>query len=203
MENTFEKWMFLLNRKVFFLLIPFIVNALPCIIVAEINPAVDIEESYYTVTGKNVADIRRSLNRNSPIRVRGRNYDAYTNWNITWNLRYAYTSDKCAITNVVSTLSINHILPRLTSSIAGDLQHKWLKYYDALLQHEKGHQVLAMEAAVEIQRSLAALAPQVTCTELEKKANVLGSTIINRYIEKEKDFDRTSRHGAVYGATFP
>lgn len=170
---------------------------------ANSNPSVDIQEHYYSVSGKTVEEIRRSLNKNSPIIVNGKHFDAFTHWNVSWKFQFTAWQNNCTITKVTSTVKINHTMPRLTTPLTSKLHSKWQKYYHALLEHEKGHRNIGMQAAIEVQRGLTSIAPQPSCSKLERKANTLGKTIIKKHIALERRYDTKTRHGAADGAIFP
>lgn len=167
------------------------------------KPIVEIIKKHYYVQGKTAEEIRRNLNKNSTIVVRNKRFDAYTQWQISWNIWYSYQNNNCTISKISTQMQINHTMPELTSKVSSHLRRKWQKYYYALLDHERGHGDLGIEAAYEIERNISNLPPQSDCKILEKKAKRLGRKVIKKYVSLEKKYDRETRHGAARGALFP
>lgn len=168
-------------------------------------PTVNIETEYYSVEGDTAAEIRRSLNRNSPIRYNGKNFDGLTNWYVKWRFWWEKSENSCQIDRVTTTVDIKYTMPRLENadSIDPSLQNKWNSYITALQNHEDEHKNIAVETAEEIEKAIANIEAADNCEELEDKANSLGHSIIEEYKEVQKQYDRDTRHGATEGAKFP
>lgn len=167
------------------------------------TPRIDLVQKKYDVWGQNVAAIRENLHKNSPITSGGQRFDAFTGWQISWSLQFSRTANGCSIAEIQTNVTIAQTLPRLISSPSLDLQKMWDNYYSALLRHENGHRDMAIEAATEIETYLKNLPTQPSCRKLESIANRLGNWIIKKFKEKEKSYDRNTRHGMSDGARFP
>ncbi len=170
---------------------------------AHCKPVIEIKNHHYIIQGKTADEIRRSLNKNSTVVVRNKRYDAYTHWYVSWNIWYSNSNNRCAISKITTRTQISHTMPKLISTVPSHLLRKWQKYYYALLDHERGHGNISLEAAHEIERNISNLLPQPNCTMLEKKANKLGQEVIRKYVAQEKTYDKETRHGAITGAVFP
>lgn len=167
------------------------------------QPAITLNEQFYTVTGQTSAEIRRNLNRNSPVRVDGRPFDAFTRWHVSWSFSYKHSSTECFIEEVSTRLEIEQIMPQLISPVPQQLKRKWDAYITALRHHEMGHRVFGNEAAADIENRLQNLRPRSECATLEKFANEAAAKIIQKYIAKEKQYDSRSDYGSHDGAVFP
>ncbi len=172
-------------------------------VTAHAAPTVSVVKEYYSVSGNSVAEIRRNLNKETPVRIGDNRYDAYTSWHVSWNYRFTNNQSLCDISHISTHVKIKYILPKLISTLSSGLHTKWNNYYTALLQHEKGHSNFALQAAQEIEDKLATVAPHKTCSELEATANTIGYQIIDKYVQLEKAYDINTQHGATEGAYFP
>jgi len=169
------------------------------------SPVVNIKTSYYSVSGSTANELRKSLNANSPVRQSGKRYDAYTAWMVHWHFNWNKRQGQCYITHASSTVDVRFTMPRWTNrnQANGKLKSKWDKYYTALTAHENGHKRFGINAAREIERRIQKMPPSATCTLLEQKANALGKKVLEKYIYREKAYDKTTRHGMANGASFP
>lgn len=166
-------------------------------------PIVNVEQTYYTVTGTTAAEIRSNLNRESPVKIGNTSFDAYTRWHVSWEYQYVELPNSCGISEITTYVEIQQILPRLISTLSSHLQNKWRIYYMALLNHENTHGNFARQAAHEIEVQLSAISPQSSCREIEDKANSIGYKIIEKYVAREKLYDKNTHHGVTEGARFP
>jgi predicted secreted Zn-dependent protease len=135
----------------------------------------------------------------------GNTYDAYTGWDVSWNYRYQLTDDGCSMASVTTTVNVVFRMPRWTNyaDASAALKEKWDAYIKSLTCHEIGHKDIGVSAAFEIEQSLAALKPALTCSELAATANELGSRIISKYAEQERQYDIRTHFGKTQGAIFP
>jgi predicted secreted Zn-dependent protease len=166
-------------------------------------PIIENKKRYYSVQGKTAAEIRRSLNKHSPVVVKNRRYGAYTRWFFSWKIDYVNSNGNCTISKITTRVKINHILPKITNEFPSSLDNKWRKYFHALLDHESGHANMGIKAATEIEKNISNLPSFPQCTALEKETNKLGQTIIRKYITLEKKYDTDTQYGATSGAVFP
>jgi len=173
--------------------------------VAIAAPTVNLKTDYYLVGGETENEIRNSIDRETPVRVKGVSYDAYTDWFVKWNYWWGQSNGLCAITKVETKVSIQFVLPKLKTSdtLPKPLKKKWDIYMKALLSHEDGHKNVSISAANEIESNILNMMPRHTCKQLEVDANHIGNKTLKKFRAIEKEYDRKSNHGVNDGATFP
>jgi predicted secreted Zn-dependent protease len=173
--------------------------------IAGAEPTIKTNYDYYDIEGRTAAELRDQMNRNGVLWTDGNTYDAYTGWNVRWKYRYRITDYDCSISSVATTLNVEFRLPRWTNYASGAaaLRRKWDKYMQSLRRHENGHRDLGVQAAIEIERSIAALEPAALCDDLAEAANELGRSIVSEYTAKEREYDEQTNYGESQGAVFP
>jgi predicted secreted Zn-dependent protease len=170
------------------------------------EPTIMISYDYYDIEGRTASELRQQMNRKGVRWTNGNIYDAYTGWNVKWNYRYRLTDDNsCSIGSVNTTLSVEFRLPRWENYDRGPaaLKKRWDAYMQALRRHENGHKDIGLQAANEIERSIAELDPDVTCDAVTETANQLGRRILSEYAAKERAYDAQTNFGETQGAMFP
>lgn len=170
------------------------------------EPDVSLQTVTYPVSGRTAVEIRQSLNRNTPVRLDGNPFDAYTKWDIDWRIRWFENSDgTCRLTQVSTHVRIRTTLPGLLDpdSLSPDVADRWRRYRQALVAHESGHADIGVAAAREIEHELMRLELQPTCDQLANAANRSAREIIARHARMEKRYDTDTRFGANDGAIFP
>jgi predicted secreted Zn-dependent protease len=187
----------------YFLVIIFLLVNLSISVFA--TPTVNIETTYYIIKGSTANELRKEMNSKSTIMQDGELIDAFTSWDVSWQLNWNPKNDKCHITTVSSNLDVTFTLPKWTSRDKADKNtiKQWDRYYKALIQHESGHRDIAVQAAENIEKEILGLGPSSSCKELEKKANQTGKITLNKYIALEKEYDKKTNHGMQDGAIFP
>ncbi len=169
-------------------------------------PEIIIQKRHYPAAGQTSAQIRQSLDRNTPVRQNGKPFDAYTRWDIDWQFWWAYDGDgTCRITRVTTVVQIWQTFPRMEN--AGDLvpqlADRWERHMIALIEHEEGHVALGVDAARNIERRLSQMGDRSSCDQLESEANALAREIIARYTRLEAQYDADTNYGERDGARFP
>ena len=184
------------------IIISTIISLLSTTVAAE--PTVNIETKYYSIYGSSANELREAMNTKSPVRQSGNTYDAYTSWYVNWRFNWDSYNGECYMTKVTTTVDVEFTLPQWINrnEANSSLKEHWDNYYSALIDHENGHKDFGINAAREIESKLLTLSSK-RCSSLEKKANSLGTSIINKYATKEKRYDRTTNHGMNEGAVFP
>ena len=144
--------------------------------------------------------LRKALNAATPITVDGQRFHGYTRWNVRWTFRWwREASGRCAITEVTTRLRTEVQLPELRSGTPAQ-QAFFDQYLRALSHHEEGHAQFGRDAAQAIDQGIAALPAAPDCATLERQANALGHRLLREHAEREKQYDRDTRHGASQGA---
>lgn len=175
-----------------FLLMPFASSAVPDIKTRNI---------YYMIGGKTIDAIKTDIRKKTPVKHNGKLHVAYTKWNVNWQFWWLESTGACKITRVATTLDVAYTLPKLEHQAAmpAALLARWENYYSALFDHELGHKDLGLKAATEIEQAIANMEQRTSCSQLERDANELAKTVINKYSRLEKDYDRTTHHGLNTG----
>jgi predicted secreted Zn-dependent protease len=159
-----------------------------------------LDYDYYEVIAQPDQTLLSALNRSSPILTDGRVFHAYTKWNVGWKLWWDANQDAaCRISSVQTSLTGSIKLPRLVSGNA-EQRLEFERYVLALKQHESGHYEIGKDAAQAIDREILSLPPATDCSSLEKAANEIAVRTLERYKEKERTYDATTRHGKTQGA---
>lgn len=168
------------------------------------SPNIRSQVNYYTITGTTASALRQQMNQLGPPGNNGRRFDAYTKWNVAWNYRYGLVSDRCRITSLTVNTDMTYTMPQWQNlkQAPRSLQQQWQGYYQALQLHEEGHANHGRAATQEIWQRLSHL-NQPTCASMSQIANQTVQTIINRYAQKDIDYDRQTDHGRTQGAVFP
>lgn len=154
----------------------------------------------YAVQPRPGETLQQALTASTPIVVEGKRFRGYTRWHVRWNYRWwREASGRCRITEVTTRLFTEVQLPELRGASA---QHQaaFDRYVQALSRHEQGHVQLGRDAAQAIDRAITALPEASDCATLQRAADALGHRLLREHAEREKDYDRTTRHGATQGA---
>ena len=175
--------------------------------VPSVQAAVDIVDQVdrYAIEGASPLELRREMNTKGPRRSDGRRFDGYTRWNVSWRYRYHKTGRACAIASVNTGLKVTITLPQWSDESSADraMRQRWARYLAALELHEQGHRRHGIDAANEIDRTIAAVPAAGSCDALGAEVNALGKSILQKYHQRDRDYDRDTRHGATQGARFP
>ena len=163
-----------------------------------------IEEHHarpYTVHAQPTESLRQALNAASPITVGGQRFHGYTRWNVRWTFRWRPepSSGRCRITEVTTRLRTEVQLPELQNAAPAQ-RALFDRYLSALSRHEQGHVQFGRDAARAIDEGIAQLPTAPDCATLEREANALGHRLLREHAEREKQYDRDTRHGASQGA---
>jgi predicted secreted Zn-dependent protease len=183
-----------------------LIFAFICLPLASAEPQVFVQKSEYPVAGQTATLIRQSLDRNTPVRPGGKPFDAYTKWDIDWQIGWTFDADgTCRMTAVTTTVRIRQTFPYLDNAddLPRQLADRWEGYMRALIEHEEGHAVLGVDAAREIEQQLSQMGQRSSCGRLEADANAMAREIIARYALLEAQYDADTNYGERDGARFP
>lgn len=154
----------------------------------------------YAVYAEPADTLRQALNAATPITVDGQRFHGYTRWNVRWSFRWQpEASGRCRITEVTTRLRTEVQLPELRRATPGQ-RALFDRYLPALSRHEQGHVQFGRDAARAIDQGIAQLPTASDCATLERQANALGHRLLREHAEREKQYDRDTRHGASQGA---
>lgn len=159
----------------------------------------------YDINGRTAAELRREMSAKGPAGSGGRRFDGYTKWYVSWSYRYRNVGAGCVIASVSTSVRVTITLPQWRNESAGDsaTRAQWARYIAALELHERGHRQNGVDAANEVDQAIAAMPPAGSCDALGSAANALGMSILQRYNQRDIDYDNETRHGATQGARFP
>lgn len=188
------------RRVLAILLMPVMAWIAPAAAVVEINDNVE----RYVISGATAAALRHEMNTKGPQGV-GRRFDGFTKWHVSWRWRYQSSGAGCVIESVRTTVTVNTTLPRWEDEHRADhaTQQRWARYLSALEHHEEGHRRNGVAAGHDIDQIVATMPPAASCDALGANANALGKSIIQKYVQRDVDYDRDTRHGVTQGAQFP
>ncbi len=148
----------------------------------------------YVVTGDTANQIRQSINQN-----RGMDYDAFTNWYVSWQF------GDCDGHGLVVTVDVTYDFPEWQTS-AGDspeLVASWDTYMNALFCHEYGHAEHALDCANDVFTALSTIDAGGDCSKQQSEAQAAFSPILDEYNQLDVQYDADTNHGASMGAVFP
>jgi len=169
------------------------------------EPETRINTVYYQVEGNTAEAIWADIIAKLPVKENGKQHVAYTRWHLNWQFWWTDHGSSCEISKLTTKLDVTYTLPRLkqNASMPQSVTAHWEKYYAALLDHEQGHKGLGVKAALELENKLLNMGPRRDCKQLELDANSMGKSVINKYSQTEKEYDRSTNHGLNTGAVFP
>jgi predicted secreted Zn-dependent protease len=165
------------------------------------EPIVKIEYKYYSIYPKTKWDLNNELNQRSPIIFQGKRYRGYTQWLVRWQYRWWSTAQQCQITNVTTNLDVTYTLPRIPPNHGADSEVRQVfnRYLAALFKHEENHKNSGLYAARAIEKSLLNLGQFPNCQSLQTKAESTAQQIIQRYRQRDLDYDHQTDHGRKEG----
>jgi len=175
---------------------------LPSVLTAQ--NSVSWKTNYYNVGGATFQAIRQSLNYMHPWKGQS-SMDGLTDWRIEWHYTVQAASDGCRCASFTTRTTITITLPRwiAPAEATPEVRTAWTNYITALGKHELGHAQLALAAAAEQQRQVGALGAQPNCPAMNNKINETARKVLEEFRAKDRDYDRTTEHGAKQGAVLP
>lgn len=170
-------------------------------VVAE--PTVNVQYRYYSIYPRTKWDLNRELDQRSPIIYQGRKFRGFTNWQVQWNYQWWQTAQSCKITSVNVRLDVIYTLPRIPDNHNADAEARRVfnGYFAALMRHEQNHKTSGLLAARAIEKALQDLPAFPTCAQLESTANQVGNQLVERYRQRDRDYDRATDHGRKEGVS--
>ncbi len=157
----------------------------------------NISFEYYDVTGNNPESIRRSINARRPTDSNdGSRVDALTIGSIDFGIAKR-GNKRCKPGDISARLRLRVRLPRLsdTSGLQPAEIDRWNAFVAALRKHEAWHARYAHDHMRDIEAAMRA----TDCAHA-RDAAAKALAAIGR---AQLDYDRTTRHGADQGISFP
>ena len=96
-------------------------------------------------------------------------------------------------------------MPQWAGSTIATLAVKqaWSRYATALAQHEGGHAKIGLAGAADLRKRIKEIDERLTCNALKEQLDSLCEHMLEEFRTKDKEYDRTTAHGATQGARLP
>jgi len=156
----------------------------------------------YAVTGGTISEIGASLRRSA--QAEGGFVGHYE---ARWRYRYDFSpigQSGCRLANVRIDLHSTIRIPQWErpAPVADSVAAAWQRYIDALDDHEREHERIAVNVAGDLVYALEQLR-ELSCEQLRVEAERRAREFSNRMQEAQLQLDRDTRHGAATGAAWP
>jgi len=168
------------------------------------EPEVQIETQTYPLRGKSEQELGKLIHDQGLGTARGEQYSAYCRWNVQWFYKYHRGSDACSIASVSTKVRILYYLPKWANPMGADLvtRLKWDAFIKALTTHEEGHGQHGIQAAEEIEDTLAKMQLYKTCGELSAACEERAKSIVEKHRQEDVSYDEKTQHGRTQGVVF-
>ncbi|MDC0253542.1 DUF922 domain-containing Zn-dependent protease [Bacteriovoracales bacterium] len=182
------------KRKIYFLYLIFILSFVGCATSGKNN-------LYYDVKGTTLEEIKESMNQQRKIHAKGK--DAYTKWSVRFNFKKRKDGGNCTMERVDVSITSTTMMPRLINleELSPELQDKWKVYLKNQLKHQMMQEEFAVKAKKELKEMLLAM-KEVDCSKLNRDANTLGDSIVQKYGEFRDAYNKKTDYGVKNGAIF-
>jgi len=168
-------------------------------------PAVRETHEYYEINGWGEKELRDQMTRQGTAWSDGKKYDSITRWRVKWDYEYDRSAQSCSAATFQATAEITIRYPRWVrdDDASPETSNKWDVYLSGLVDHEKGHRDMVVEAVEDITHAVAQLPAAPTCAELDRKVRSLCHDRLAKLNDEAKEYDAATLHGAEQGAVFP
>lgn len=167
--------------------------------IGDVPPGVSVSArlQYYDVNAATLADIRQAIRRSGP-QNDGRTWGAVTTWNFVWT----YQAERmgatgCEVRQAQVKVTLLTTFPRWNATAEPDssLVDWWRQYSAGLVEHERGHVVLAVQGGGAIVQALRGLL--VFCDKLRDQTNAIANRLLVDIRADQLAYDRETRHGGT------
>jgi predicted secreted Zn-dependent protease len=171
---------------------------------ADIGGRPDDVIRYYDIRGTTAAELRAEIARLGPVTDGARN-QGVTNWRLSWQPVTSVSGQRCSVSSLNVSLTIEIVLPRWTNEIGAQqgLSANWRSYLTGLLSHEHGHKDIATEGADEVRALVKAAQPAASCEAAVATINAAGKAIVDKTIARQRQYDRDTNNGRDQGVRLP
>ncbi len=160
-----------------------------------------VDYKYYEISPRTPYEIKPELMRRSPIRAGSGSYNGHTDWYIDWKYQTAPGSNGCRLVSVQTRVHVMHTLPSLSEYVTDEKTIEvFNKFNAALSQHEKNHGDHGLSAAREMDKIFSEVQPQRSCRDLARMLDGIGQSIVQKYTQLDREYDRTTNNGETEGA---
>ncbi|PWC98952.1 MULTISPECIES: DUF922 domain-containing protein [Pseudomonas] len=169
---------------------------------AQPEPTIDFDIRYYDVVGATTAEIRSSVFRSTPIRIKGSPYGAITENRFTTGYSsFGTSSGGCEVKNVRVFLESKITLPRLViNGQSAPVLAEWERYIGALRAHEMMHANNGKYTAETVAGRLYNFKSQIPCDQLRSKLDAAVNQLIHNMGVWDQQLDAQTEHGKSQGA---
>ena len=167
------------------------------------KPVTDFELKHYEVTGNTIAEIKRSMAKNSPIRTGNKGFGGVTVWSLDTTYTTVETPDGgCEVRDPKVFLKIKIMLPKLRPGprLSRRAMAEWERFLGALRAHEMLHAKNGLYTAETIEKRMTNLRTKVSCPRTKEVLNQGSQVLISNITQRDRDMDRDTRHGETQGA---
>ncbi|WDE01070.1 DUF922 domain-containing Zn-dependent protease [Thalassomonas actiniarum] len=181
----------------FMLLFLLFVNAV------QAKPAIEEHFEFYDIYPVSKEDIRSEIQQRTPIISQGSRFDGRTLWQVAWQYYRKKSDNLCHITRNEITLKVLYTMPAIAPkfTVKPKVRDAFDSYYQALLNHEKGHKKIGIQAASAIEQALLNFKSFSHCQGLDTAVNKAITAIINNHHRQDEDYDRQTEHGKLQGVS--
>jgi predicted secreted Zn-dependent protease len=168
---------------------------------AQAGPTINTHYKYYWIYPKNKQDLGKALDKQSPIISNGQKYRGHTQWQVNWHYWWYENPNSCKITKVKTALTVTYTLPRIAENyrVDAETRQSFDRYWQALFNHEQNHKNSGLLAARAIEKALLNLVAFPTCQQLQTTANQIGNNWVQKYRQRDVEYDRHTDHGRKEG----
>lgn len=127
-----------------------------------------------------------------------------TDWSIEWQTCLKRLPEECRIAGVELTVNVAYTLPRWADRdwSTRDVRQRWDRYALTLADHERGHGQIALQVASLIEKELVGRSAG-SCAALDFETSNRVSVLMRQGEAMQNDYDRSTEHGVLQGASFP
>lgn len=171
----------------------------PHLVIAEVK----INEifTHYAINPDSVEQIKLELREKSPVSKAHQLFHGGTQWKLVPKFALIRRANRCFIEQIAIELDGTYILPEMKNrdtAPVSTIEH-FDQYYAALMEHEKGHQRLWIQAGNEIEQTLKMIQPLLDCKPLAEQAKRLVTDTVLKYQQLNQSYDKDTGHGKTQG----
>lgn len=160
----------------------------------------------YTVTGKTINEISKSLEANTmpDPNEPGSRYYALTRWQLAGDWAMRSSSRGCEVVDGKVSVAITVTLPALvTPNVPSDVRQRFETFMEKTVLHESDHVAITLHGAREYQRALSHHPPAPNCEVLQLQLKALFRQNFDEINRANREYDAKTQHGRTQGAVFP
>ena len=159
------------------------------------------EYKYYEISPRSPYEIKLELMRRSPIRAGRGSFNGHTDWYINWSFNSTPGPYGCQLTDSLTKVHVVHILPALSEYVTDKRTIEVFNRFNAALtQHELNHGRNGLLAAREMDKAFSEIPPQPDCRMLSRVVDDIGNSMVQKYAQKDDEYDRLTNNGESEGA---